>query len=120
VDSGASFHATGDLSKLQSYVKGSYGRVYLGDDKSCDIVGMGEVQLNLSNGTVLKLKEVRYVSSLRCSLISVGQLAENGMRTTFTNEAWKVTNGALVIAHGKKENILYVAVDNYGTVVMAS
>lgn len=79
------------------------------DDEPCDIVGKGEVRINLSNGTVLRLKDVRHVPNLRRSIISVGQFSESGMKTTFTRDSWKVTKGALVVAQGKNEGTLYVA-----------
>lgn len=67
---------------------------------------MGDVQLNLSNGTVLKLKDVRLVLSFRHNLISAGHLAKGETHTIFTNDVWEVTSGSLVVAHGKKENIV--------------
>lgn len=60
-NSNTSFHATGDLSKLQNYVNKRYNNVYLGDDKQCNIVGIGDVQLNLSNEIILNLKNARHV-----------------------------------------------------------
>lgn len=96
----------GDLSKLKKYVSGRYGRVYFEDYKSRDIVGMDDEELNLSNGTVMKLKDVSYMLSLRRNIILVSHLAEGGMCTTFTNDTCKVTSGSLVVVYIKKENTL--------------
>ena len=38
----------------------------------------------------------------------MGQLDQEGYCTTFTESEWKITNGAMAIALGKKNDILYV------------
>ncbi|GMY25340.1 F-box/RNI-like superfamily protein, partial [Fagus crenata] len=53
LDSGASFHATSSSELFTSYTPGNLGKVYLGDDQPCDVVGKGEVQIKL-NGSVVE------------------------------------------------------------------
>ena len=106
VDSGASFHATLDKKYFHDYVQGDFGQVCLGDDKPCKIVGMGKVLVKQRNGNQWLLKEVRHI--LKKNLISIGQLGGEGCVTTFTDKAWKVTKGALVIAKGEKVGTLYL------------
>jgi hypothetical protein len=108
VDSGASFHATPDKKYFHDYVQGDFGQVRLGDDKPCKIVGMGKVLVKQQNGNQWLLKEVRHVPDLKKNLISTGQLGSEGCVTTFTDKAWKVTKGALVIAKGEKVGTLYL------------
>ena len=107
VDSGASFHASPNKSVMQNFIQMDLGKVYLGDDEACSIDGKGDVDIKLSNGSIWKLKDVRYVPSLRRTLISVSQLACTGHVTTFTGDSWKITKGALVVARGKLEGTLY-------------
>ena len=76
--------------------------MYLGNDEPCDIVGKGDVVVSLSNGSTLKLRNVRQVPKLKRNLISVEQLADEGMETTFDSDVCKITKGAMVMAHGKK------------------
>ena len=71
LDSGASFHATSQKELFEQYVPGNLGKVYLGDDQPCDIVGKGVVKIKL-NGSVWELKDVRHIPDLRKNLISVG------------------------------------------------
>jgi hypothetical protein len=97
VDSGASFHATPHRKHFLDYVQGDFGQVHLGDDAPCKIVGMGKVQIKQNNGNQWMLKEVRHVLDLRKNLISTEQLAIKGCISIFTNKAWKVTKGSLVI-----------------------
>jgi hypothetical protein len=97
VYSGDLFHATPHRKHFQDYVQGDFGRVYLGDDEPCQIVGMGKVQINKKNGKQWLLKEVRHIPDLRRNLISTGQLASEGYISTFIDKAWKVTKGSLVM-----------------------
>ena len=74
----------------------------MGDDKPCKIVGMGKVLVKHQNGNQWLLKEVRHIPDLKKNLISTWQLGGEGCVTTFTDKAWKVTKGALVIEKGEK------------------
>jgi len=84
IDSGASFHATTGHDIFQNYVKDELGKVYLGDNEPCDIVGKGDEMVSLSNSLTLKLRNVRHVPKLKRNLISVSQLADRGMKITST------------------------------------
>jgi len=77
--------------------------VYLGNDESCNIVVKGNMTVSLSNGSILKLKDVKHITKLKRNLISFGQLVDVGMKTTFDGDLYKITKGAMITAHGKKE-----------------
>ena len=62
----------------------------LGDDEPYDIDGKGDVVVSLSNGLTLKLRNVKHVLKLKRNLISVGQHADRGMKTTFDGEVCKI------------------------------
>ena len=102
IDSDASFHATFRQDIFQNYVKDGVGNVYMGNDEPCNIVRKGDMIVNLSNVLILKLRNVRYVPKLKRNLISVGHLADGRMKTTFDGDVYKITKGAMVMAHGKK------------------
>ena len=72
VDSGASFHATPDKKHFHNYVQGDFGKVRLGDDKPCKIVGMGTVFIKQKNGNRWLFKKVRHVPDLKKNLILIG------------------------------------------------
>eukprot|EP00253_Pinus_taeda_P019473 PITA_19473 len=71
---------------------------------------MGKVLVKQQNGNQWLLKEVRHVPDLKKNLISTGQLGGEGCVTTFTDKAWKVTKGALVIAKGEKKRFRFLRV----------
>jgi hypothetical protein len=84
----------------------------LGDDAPCKIVGMGKVQIKKKNGNQWLLKEVIHVSYLRKNIISTGQLESEGCISIFTDKAWKVTKGSLVIEKGEKVGTLHLYTSN--------
>ena len=106
LDSGASFHATSQKEFFEKYAPGKFGKVYLGNDQPCDIIGKGVVKIKL-NGSVWELKNVRHIPDLTKNLISVGQLASDGYTTVFHGDNWKISKGAMTIARGKKSGTLY-------------
>ncbi|GJV43320.1 putative RNA-directed DNA polymerase [Tanacetum coccineum] len=107
MDSGASFHATYCKEELERFKLRS-GKVRLADDKTLDIVGVGDVVLKTFFGTSWTLKDVRYIPGLKKRLISVGQLDEEGYHIGFGDQQWKVTKGSLVVARGNKRGSLYM------------
>jgi hypothetical protein len=112
VDSGDSFHSTPHRKHFLGYVQGDFGKVHLGDDAPCKIVGMGKVKIKQRNGNQWFLKEVRHAPYLRNNLISTGQLEIEGCISIFTNKVWKVTKGSPVIAKGEKVGTLYLCIGN--------
>ena len=58
------------------------------------------------------LKEVRDVPYLRKNLISTRQLESEGCISIFTDKAWKVTKGSLVMEKWEKVGTLYLCIVN--------
>lgn len=112
VDSSSSFHATPHRKYFQDYVQCDFGQVRLDNDKPCNIVGKGKVQIKLQNGNQWLLKEVKHVPYLTKNLISIGQLRNEGYITTFIDKTWKDTKGALVVAKGERVGTLYLCNGN--------
>ncbi|GKC95914.1 retrovirus-related pol polyprotein from transposon TNT 1-94 [Tanacetum coccineum] len=79
MDSGASFHATYCKEELERFKLRS-GKVRLTDDKTLDIIGVGDVALKTSFGTSWTLKDVRYIPGLKKRLISIEKLDEEGRK----------------------------------------
>ena len=57
------------------------------------------------------------MTGLKRNLISVGQLDDEGHLVIFMGGLWKITKGAMVVAHGKKEGTLYMTMNNRDAVV---
>ena len=76
--------------------------------------------VSLSNDSTLKLRNIRHISKLKRNLISVGQLADGEMNTSFDGDVCKITKGAMVMAHGKKEGTLYMSSSFGASISVAS
>ena len=75
---------------------------------------MGKVLVKQQNGNQWLLKEVRHVPDLKKNLISIGKLGSEGCVKNFTDKAWKVTKGDLVIENVNNKNVLMLqSISNY-------
>ena len=107
VDTAASFHITARRDFFSSYTSGSFGWVRMGNEAKCEIVGMGDVELETSIGCKLIMKDVRHVLEMRFSLIFIGKLDDEGYHSHLGEGKRKLTKDSLVLAKGKKNNTLY-------------
>ena len=82
--------------------------MYLVDVELLDTVGVGDIHLKMLNGSIWKIHKVRHVPKLMHNLILVGQLDDEGYNVTFTNGAWKVMRGSMVVVRGNKTRTLYM------------
>ena len=108
IDSGASIHATSREDFFTSYTAGDFGTVKMGNDGLVKVVGIGDVCLEMNNGTRLLLRGVKHIPEIRLNLISAGKLDDEGYCNTFSNGQWKLTKGAMVVARGNKHSSLYI------------
>ena len=107
VDFRASHHVTPSKDNFVTYNSGDYGRVHLGNNHFCKIVGVGDVQIRTKDGQDILLKQVRHIPEMCMNLISVGRLDDDGFFTTFGNNSCKICKGAMVMARGPKIGTLY-------------
>lgn len=108
IDTGASYHLTANKDYFTSYTSGNLGFVRMGNNGSSKIIGIGDVCLETNTGCKLTLHDVRHVPDIRLNLISAGKLDDEGYANHFSNGKWKLSKGSLIVAHGKKQQTLYV------------
>jgi transposase InsO family protein len=107
LDSGASFHMTPHREWFQTYRSCSGGVVYMGDSSRCKIVGIGDVKIQMFDGCVRTISNVRHVPELRKSLLSLGKFDENGLKFVGEKGYLKIIKGAMVVAKGELIGSLY-------------
>lgn len=78
LDSGCTYHMCPKRSWFSEYNQLSGGRVLMGNNNSCTVVGIGTIVIKLDDGTIYKLKQFRHVLELRKNLVSLGALDEVG------------------------------------------
>ncbi|XP_076883438.1 uncharacterized protein LOC143532205 [Bidens hawaiensis] len=92
VDSGCSWHMTGDISQLSDIQIFNGGFVSFAGREKGKITQKGTV----SNG-VLKFENVNYVPELKHSLLNVSQICDKGFSTHFTNKECLILKPGIVI-----------------------
>ena len=88
------------------------GRVLLGNNKACRVLGIGKISVKMHDGYAGTLHEVRYVPELKRNLISIGVLDKPGYTIKVTKGEMKISSGAMIIMNGVIENGLYFLVGN--------
>uniref|UniRef100_A0A251T759 Putative zinc finger, CCHC-type n=1 Tax=Helianthus annuus TaxID=4232 RepID=A0A251T759_HELAN len=108
MDSGSSFHAMHSGETMVNLKKGDFGKVRLANGHVLNVTGMGDVNLKTPLGITWNLKNVRVIPGLTKKLISVSQLDKQGLDVKFGGGKWKVIDGNLVVACGRRRGSLYL------------
>ena len=74
-------------------------------------VRIGTIKIKMFDGVVRILTDVRHVSNLRKSLISLGTLDVNGYAFANANGILKIKYGALGLMKGEKIGFLYKLIE---------
>ena len=87
IDSGTSTHVTSMRDVFCSYTSGEFGDVKLAYKGVLKCVGLGDVNLEMSNGTKLTLKDVKHVPDIQLNLFSVAKLCYEGYNSLFSKDS---------------------------------
>ncbi|GKA32116.1 retrovirus-related pol polyprotein from transposon TNT 1-94, partial [Tanacetum coccineum] len=87
-----------------TYEEFNGGHVFMGNDSPCKVVGIGTIRINMHDGVVRTLTDVRHVPDLKKNLISLGVLDSKGFKYTNENGVLRVSKGALVVMKATKGN----------------
>eukprot|EP00253_Pinus_taeda_P003620 PITA_03620 len=82
LDSGASHHMCPHINWFTSYENVNGSSVFMGNNVSCQNVGMGNIKIKMYDNTVRTLTSVRHVPELKKNLISLGVLDSDGYKFT--------------------------------------
>ena len=80
IDSRCSFHLCPDKTLFYKYEAVDGGRVLMGNNNVCKIIGIGSVKIKTFDGTVRALHEVRHAPRLKRNLISLGMLDDKSRK----------------------------------------
>ncbi|GJX69096.1 hypothetical protein Tco_0304823 [Tanacetum coccineum] len=108
VKKGGSYHMTHKRDFLYDFKVVDGGSVQLGDNRTCTIKGTRKVKIQLHDGSSFILEDVRYVSGLKRSLISLGTLEKEGYTMKMQMGRIKVIKGCRVMmTRIRKKNCVY-------------
>ena len=102
LDSNARFHVTLNIEWFSICSSEMSCTVRLGNGQECKIDGTREVPIQLLNGNIISLHNVRHVPALKKSLVSIDMLAEDGYTTTLNESAWMINRANLRMGSGNK------------------
>ena len=97
LDSGASHHMFSHRNWFFSYQSIDEGVVFMGNGICCKTIGVGSIRINMFNGIVRELTDVRYVPELKSNLISLRVLDSCGCKYTCQGGTLTLSKGSLVL-----------------------
>ena len=100
MDLGCTYHMTSRKDLLFDFKVLNGGKVLMGNDQTCSVTGIGLVKIQLWDGTIRVIENVRLVPKLRRNLLSLGMLDANGYSYKAKNGILKVMKGTLVVLKG--------------------
>ncbi|XP_024007234.1 uncharacterized protein LOC112083440 [Eutrema salsugineum] len=107
LDSGCSYHSTPDKEVLFDFKEFDSGRVLMANNTHCNIKGMGKIQIQNPDGSVVILKDVKYIPEVSRNLISYGMLEKSGCRYKGGNFKVQFYKGKKKVISGKYHGGLY-------------
>ncbi|KAG8474939.1 hypothetical protein CXB51_031653 [Gossypium anomalum] len=123
LDSGCTFHMSPYRDWFTTYETLSEGVILMGNNASCKIAGVGTIKVNMFDGVIRTLSDMRHVPELKRNLISLSTLDSKGYRYTVESGVLKISKGSLAVMKGKRKTAkLYVLQGSAvtGDIVVAS
>ena len=108
MDSGCSFHTSPNKNQFENFSDNITGTVFMGNNNTCQVKGIGNINLKLHDGKIRCLSDVRYVPGLKSNLISLGTLDELGYCYKAEKGCMHVYKDKNLVLSGRKRNGLYV------------
>ena len=83
------------------------GVVFMRNNMSCRVAGVGTVKIKMFDGRVTTLTDVRHVPDLKKSLVSLGTLDLQGYKYYAEGGVLRASKGASMVIKGELHNGLY-------------
>lgn len=100
LDSGANVHVCFDRQFFKTYQESSGGCVTLGNNSTARVHGIGDVELNMTSGKTLVLRDVRHVPEVRRNLVSGSSLVQQGYKVVLESSRVVITMNDVFIGKG--------------------
>jgi hypothetical protein len=94
IDTGANIHVCGDVSLFSSYQVGGTTSLLMGNGSHARVLGVGMVDLKLTSGKTVQLKNVQHVPTIKKNLVSGSLLCRDGFKLVFES------NKCVVLKYG--------------------
>ena len=108
LDSGCTFHMSPYKSYFTYYYKYNGGRVMMWNNAVCKIMGIGNINLKLHDGTIKELKQVRYVPELKRNMIFLGMLDQMRCSVRIELGELMIVKDSQVVMKGSRNNGVFI------------
>ena len=112
LNSGCAYHICHYRDWFTTYEHRDSNSVLLGNDASCQTVGIGTVRIRTKNGVVRTLSNVQHVQELKKNIISLGSLDSAGHMFSTQGGTMKISRGSLIMMKGKRVKDIYILQGN--------
>ena len=122
MDSASTFHICPNRELFYYLEELEGGLVYMGNDQTCEILGIGKIKLKVHDETIRFLTEFQYIPDFKQNLILVGLLESKGFKISMENGTLKILNGALVVMMPTRHRNLYFLIRSTvvgGTIIVS-
>jgi hypothetical protein len=92
---------------FSEYVQSHAGEVVIEDRSTCEIIGISSIYIQVHDGSIRKLIDVRFVPKLKINLISLSTLEAMRFNFAAIDGVLKVSCGNRIILKGNRLNNLY-------------
>ncbi|CAH9085358.1 unnamed protein product, partial [Cuscuta epithymum] len=101
IDTGATRHVCKDRQTFKTLKELEEGPIlYMGNDSTVQIQGIGQVELELTSGKKLILNDVYFVPQIRKNLVSGGILNNFGFKLSFEANKFILSKGGVFVGQG--------------------
>ena len=107
VDTGANIHVCADKSLFSFYQVGRSGALLMGNGARAGVHGVGTVDLKLTSGKTVQLKNVHHVPSIRKNLISGSLLCRDGFKLVFESNKCVMSKYGTFVGKGYESGGLF-------------
>ncbi|KAK2970080.1 hypothetical protein RJ640_006553 [Escallonia rubra] len=109
VDTGATKHVARDREGFVDYHRIPVGskHIFMGNNSSEEVLGVGSYQLKLRTGRTLILEDVRYAPTVRLNLLSVTALLDSGFSFIFRGNKLDIFLDDVLFGHGFRMDSLF-------------
>ncbi|KAK3006364.1 hypothetical protein RJ639_016617 [Escallonia herrerae] len=97
LDTGCSYHTWPNRDWFATYRSFNGGKVLMGNDVTCKVVGISSIQIRMHDGIMRTLTDVKHVPELRKNLISLGTLDSNSCSYRAVGGVMRIMKGVLVV-----------------------
>ena len=108
LDSACSYHMTPRRDWFTTYRPINGGLVYMGNNTTYKVVGIGTVRIKMYDGIVRTMTDVRHMPDLAKNLLSLSTFDSQGYSYSGGGGVLRIGKGALIFIKGILVNGLYL------------